>query len=232
MHWKRFAGSALLTVLSAAFGQAGTITPYTDRSTFNSAVGPTTTETFGPHDCFPLPGPVSSSSSLSCNSSGGTLAPGTLQAGATYSATLMSSNSNLFNIDGAGGFPTSFLDALGSNSNSLIVTFAGPVSAVGFDTNTLMGNSFTITFNFVGGGSTQLVENISSVLAPNLDFFGFQSSAQDIASISVLGSNGNAAFDNFSFTATGASGVPEPSEIIPLTAALGMIYALRRRSSR
>jgi hypothetical protein len=142
----------------------------------------------------------------------------------------MSSNSNLFNIDGAGGFPTPFLDALGSNS--LIVTFAGPVSAVGFDTNTLMGNSFTITFNFVGGGSTQLVENISSVLAPNLDFFGFQSSAQDIASISVLGSNGSSAFDNFSFTSTGASGVPEPSEFIPLSAALGMLFALRRRRIR
>jgi len=73
-------GIALFSV--AGTSQASSIRAFTDRPTFDMAVAATTTETFGPNQCFPLTAPLNNSSSYGC------LPAGTIQPGATYSAQL------------------------------------------------------------------------------------------------------------------------------------------------
>jgi hypothetical protein len=92
------------------------------------------------------------------------------------------------------------------------------------------GTSFTITFDFKGGASNAMVVSIPSVSEPGTtEFFGFQSSLQDIDSVTVQGGNGSSAYANFTFTSTGAgTAIPEPSQFVPLTGALGLLYVLRR----
>jgi hypothetical protein len=140
-------GIALFSFPGAS--QASSITAFTDRPTFDTAVGATTTETFGPSQCFPLTAPLNNGSSYGC------LPAGTIQPGATYSAPVVPGLS--FNIDTGPSFPTPFLDSLllGRGSAPLTVTFDTAAAALGFDTNSiLMGSSFTILFNFVSGSSS------------------------------------------------------------------------------
>jgi hypothetical protein len=120
-------GIALFSFAGAS--QASSITAFTDRPTFDTAVGATTTEAFGPNQCFPLTAPLNNSSSYGC------LPAGTIQPGATYSAPVVPGLS--FNIDTGPSFPTPFLDSLllGRGSAPLTVTFDTPAAALGFDTN-------------------------------------------------------------------------------------------------
>jgi hypothetical protein len=216
----------ILTTVVGALAHGSTILTYTDRPTFNSAVGATTTETFGSNTCFPLTAPLNNSSSYSC------LPAGTILPGATYSAPIVPGNS--FNIDAGGGFPTPFLDSLllgrSVGSAPLTVTFNSPLSAVGFDTNNLMGSAFSIQFNFLSGSST-LNETLSS---GSLVFFGFKGSAADIVSVVINGNSSSFGFgvDNFSFGGGSTSSVPEPGPFLPVTGALLWLYWFQRRRSR
>ncbi|MGD0013371.1 MAG: PEP-CTERM sorting domain-containing protein [Bryobacteraceae bacterium] len=219
---------AIWLILSgiAATAYAGSITTFTDRTVFDTAVGPTTTETFGSQLCFPLTAPLNNASSYSC------LPAGTIQLGATYSAPIVTGNS--FNIDSGGGFPTPFLDSLlegrAVGAAPLTVTFTSPLAAVGFDTNNIMGSVLNIEFNFISGNQT-LNPGISGT---QLQFFGFQSSAADIVSVVISGNSSGLGFavDNFSFggAAGEASSVPEPSTVLPVTGGLLWLYgSIRRR---
>jgi hypothetical protein len=201
-------------VVLAGRSQAGTITSFTDRGTFDTSVGVTATETFGPVQCFPLTAPLNSASSYAC------LSAGTIQPGATYSAPVVAGNS--FNIDAGGGFPTPFLDSLllGRGSAPLTVTFDSPVSAVGFDTDeVVMGDSFSILFNFISGSSS-LTPSLAS--NSNLQFFGFESSAADIQSVTITGTDTLFGFglDNFSFNGNASAPVPEPATFPLISLAL------------
>jgi hypothetical protein len=206
-HWDRlfsFAGAS----------QASSITAFTDRPAFGTAVGATTTETFGPSQCFPLTAPLNNASSYGC------LPAGIIQPGATYSAPIVPGLS--FDIDTGPSFPTPFLDSLllGRGSAPLTVTFDTPAAALGFDTNSiLMGSSFTILFNFVSGSSS-LTPSVPAGSGP--DFFGFQSSAADIQSVVITGTDPTFfgfGLDNFSFSNTSVvTSAPEPG-LFPLVSA-------------
>jgi hypothetical protein len=208
---------------------AGLITTFSDRTTYNLAVGSTTLETF-PVQCIPLTGPVNSTSS--CPSGGASLG---LQPGATYSAPIAPGNS--FNVDGGGVLTSPALDTLlvgrPVGSAPITVTFTNPVAAVGFDAYTGFGSMFTITFDFSGGGSTQFTGNTPGSSFGTL-FFGYKSSASDIASV-VINGNGTdqtVVVDNFSFGGASSNGVPEPSLWLPVAAAAAWMFWRRALSHR
>ena len=103
--------------------------------------------------------------------------------------------------------------------------------AFGFDTDNEMGSLLTVKFNFVNGN----YQNTYTVPTGTFPiFFGFESSAPDIASV-VISGNGSSglgfAVDNFTFGAQAASSVPEPGLLLPLAGAFAFLYSLRRRRS-
>jgi len=211
--------SICLAVAISAVANAGTLTTFGSRSAFDTAVGSNSVETFGPTACFPLSGPLSSASTGGC-------LPAILP-GVTYSSPVVPGNA--FNIDAGGGFTGGFLDSLllGRPSAPLSVTFTGPVGAVGFDTNTLMGSAFSIQFNFTSG-STTLNPSVTGAA-----FFGFQSSATDIQSLVITGTSSTFGFglDNFTFTpASGGPGVvPEPASAGLILLGLGSGFVVFRK---
>jgi hypothetical protein len=210
-----------LALAVSAVGYAGTLTTFSSRPAFDAAVGSNSVETFGPTNCFPLTGPLSSASTGGC-------LPAILP-GVTYSSPIVPGNA--FNIDGGGGFTSPFLDSLllGRPSAPLTVTFTGAVGAVGFDTNSLMGSTFSIQFNFISGSTT-----LNPSVPGTMTFFGFQSSATDIQSLVITGTGSGFGFalDNFTFTeASGGTGVPEPASagLILLGLSLGLAAFRKRR---
>lgn len=221
-------------IVTSTIAMAGTVTEYTDRTAFNTAVGPVTLEDFTSTDHFPITTGVLNSST---NLPGIGITPGLIQPGVTYTSPV-TGTSNDFNIDAGGGYVGGFLDSLigdGASTRPLTATFNGPVGAFGFDTNQLGGASESIVINFSGGGSYSTTLNPGS----GLTFFGFQSSAQDITSF-VLQYNDPTQFgfamDNFAFTPNGAGGggseVPEPTSVLLVGGGLVGLAALRRKFGR
>jgi hypothetical protein len=162
-------------------------------------------------------------------SGGGSILPGRVQPGVTYSTPVASGN--FFNLDANSGFDGAFLDGgLGAmGRNPLTVSFAGPVLGFGFDTNRLMGTTFQVTIHFQLGdrftGVSSIPESSSTV------FFGFQSSTQDIVSVRIVGRGGSFDFavDNFSVAAGPA--VPEPAEAYLTALALVALAVWRSRAN-
>lgn len=205
------------------------ITTYSDRATFDAAVGPTTVETFTDSYHFPIPnGVLNSTTAFSAN--GTPLNAGDIKAGVTYSTPVVIGSIIYFNIDTGGGFSGGFLDGF-NTGNPLTITFDTPKSAFGFDANNFMSN-FDVVINL---GSTPLYT--MRFIYSGSSFFGFQSSQSDISSLTIHARNSNVDFgiDNFSFggSASAAStNVPEPGPYALLIAGLAGIGLMRRYTKK
>jgi hypothetical protein len=223
------------TLSMCSTGWADVITTFNNRSTFDTAVGATTVEDFTSTAHFPITTGVLNSFTNLVVQTGSPITPGTIQPGVTYS-TVVSGNTNRndFNIDAGGGFTGGFLDSIRDPGNPsigalLTVAFTGPVAALGFDTNSLMGNTFAITIDFTSGAPFVS----AAVPVGGSGFFGFESNLQDIKSVEIAGTSGTYGFalDNFTFTQTGTfSATPEPASISLFCLVLaGVIFAAYRR---
>jgi hypothetical protein len=214
----------LAIALAAMTAQAGTITEYFDRVSFDIAAGTVTVESFTPTSHLDIPsGILNSSTNLpDIDLLGGDILPGV-----TYSTVVdgNSASSNEFNIDaGGGGFAGGFLDSLNQNTvRPLTVAFDAPVQAFGFDTEGLFGG----TDQTVQIGATTLTLTLPTTNA-NF-FFGFVSTAADIGG-AVISSNGTSsgniygfAVDNFTFSAESAPAIPEPGTLVLLLAGLSIL---------
>jgi hypothetical protein len=231
----------ILSIAIMLFGlcrvaEAGGITDFTDRPTFNAAVGaPLTVEDFTDSDHFPITTGILNSQTNLVVESGSPITPGLIQPGVTYSTPIRSDAPGgfFFNIDAGGGFAGGFLDGLGapSPSTALTTTFDNPVNGFGFDTNTLMGTQFTITINFTSGPA-----DVETLPINGASFFGFVSTATDIQSATLFGNSSTFTFgiDNFTFPTSAANAVPEPSSAVlaSLATLTGLVYGWRRRHGR
>jgi len=210
--------TTLLLIMAAVWTmtvEAGTITQYTDRATFDAAVGSTTLEDFLPSSHFPI-----TSGILNDQTNEAGIMPGDIQSGVTYSTPI--GTGNFFNIDAGGGFTGGMLDRIGSFED-LTIDFVDDMAAFGFDTNNLMGTQFTYVINFADGSSD--TGSLPVVDSQAMQFFGFQSSATDIQSVTIRGNSGSFAFiiDNFAFGPP--SGVIAPAVAIPTLSTYGLILA-------
>lgn len=218
--------AATLGLLAASSGvaEAGSITTFTSRAAFDASIGPSTTDTFGDMLAFPISTGVLDANTNLTASEGGAILPGRVQPGVTYSTPVGSGN--FFNLDANGGFDGAFLDGgLGAmGRNPLTVSFAGPVLGFGFDTNRLMGTTFQVTIHFQSGSSFTGVNSIPE--SSSTVFFGFQSSAADIAAVRIVGRGGSFDFAVDNFSVAGGAAVPEPSTTC-LTALALLALAMR-----
>jgi hypothetical protein len=227
--FSRFLGSLgfVLATLMGSQASAGTITVFTDRPSFVSAVGgPLTVEDFTDTFHFPISTGVLNSTTDLVVAHGPPIRPGDIEPGVTYSTAI--GTSFFFNIDFIEDFfEGGFLDGFNQpNGNPLAITFDGPISAFAFDTNFLMGNNYNLTIGFASGPS--FVQNFTISPTQTLQFFGFLSDRTDILSTVIEGNRlGPFAFvlDNFSFTPTSA--IPEPSTVILYS--IGAVMVLGRR---
>jgi hypothetical protein len=202
--------------VSATIAQAGTVTTFTDRSAFGTAVGATTTDDFGTTPAFPIATGVLDSTTNGATPFGGPILPGTVQPGVTYSTPV--GTGNFFNIDSGAGFSGAFLDGFQSN---LTVTFASPVAAFGFDSKGFRMTAATVMINFSSDPSV--------TETPLISFNGYQSNAADITSV-VIGTGSGFAIDNFSVTSV--SGAPEPGTFLLGGTLLAGMLGLSRRNSK
>lgn len=220
---KLLATFAALSLSAAA--HAGSISTFGSLAGYQAAIGaaPETFEDFTSTSHFPITTGVLNSAT---NLPGIGVVPGTIQAGVTYSTSI--GTGNFFNIDAGGGFNGGFLDGFEPSNRVLNITFDSAAGAFGFVTNTLMQN-FDITINFTSGSA---YTGNFSVAGGGLEFFGFQSSLQDITSIIVDG-NGSFfgfALDDFRFTgASGGGQVPEPVGLAFLGFAALLVCGRRKR---
>ena len=224
----------MVVVLAAAVGEAkaDAITTYSDRTAFDSAVGsPLTVETFTSSYHYPISTGVLNSSTNLIVANGSPILPGDIQPGVTYSTAI--GQSFFFNIDEGGGFDGGFLDGFNQTfPNVLTTTFDAPVTAFGFDTDELMGSSFSIAIQFLNGPN--YTNSFTVPASEGLSFYGFQSSAQDITSAQILGVGGanfSFALDNFTFSQP-AVATPEPASLTLLASgffAAGGFGLYRRR---
>jgi MYXO-CTERM domain-containing protein len=221
-------------VFAGAMLSAGTITTYTNSATFDAAVGAVSVENFGSANHFPILGLTLNSNT---NDPASGVTPGLILPGVTYSTSPGASagEDDPFNIENAFEYPGEELDSRTRDgvNRPLTVTFTGPVTAFGFVTDGFYVSNYSLTINFVGGSSDILA------FAPpndgNLYFYGFASSAQDILSATLTGSNSahsdGFVITNFTYTAP-ATATPEPSTWMLGASGLFGLAALRLRSRK
>ncbi len=204
---------------------AGSITQYSDRTAFTTAVGSVVIEGFGDSARTPISTGVLNSAT---NLPGIGITPGFIQPGATYSAPVDDATCSCFNIDSGLGFIGGFLDTyrLGINPRPITITFDGPVRAFAFDTSTLGSGTKNVVINFSSG--SPFAADLAIV---GHTFFGFESSAQDILSVIVQFNPATfygAGLDNFTYTEVGdPPNVPEPATFT--LAGLAIAFAALRR---
>jgi hypothetical protein len=218
--------------LTCAANAAATVTVYTDVTTFNAAVGPTTLEDFTNTFHDPISTGVLNSFT---NLPGIGITPGTILPGVTYSATDVSGKPFFFNIDAGAGFTGGFLDTV-TGDGPLTVTFDSPAAEFGYLTNGFGGTAQSVVIHF--SDSTSQTFNYTEAANFNLSFIGFQSPSANITSFTLEGTgavqnNPDLAFaiDNFQFGPVGGGATPEPGSLLLLgTGLVGLGRAIRRKS--
>ena len=201
------------------------VTTYSTTSSFSSAAGAVTTETFS--SC--TNGAILSTGQTVSSSSG---ACGSITPGITFAPTA----SGHFYIAGPGQStnPTTALGVDIFNSDPISITFASDISAFGADLfQNFAGGSqssgdVAYLITVFGPGNT-LLGTFNPLVSPNGgDFFGLTSTSP-ISKINVSLPGGYAVIDNVRFAAFGA--VPEPASWALMLLGFGAIgCALRRRS--
>ena len=220
---------AMGLLVSSTTALAGGITVFNNLGSYEAAIGAATqtVETFTDSFHFPITSGILNSSTAEAG-----LTAGDIQPGVTYSTPV--GTSLFFNIDAGGGYEGGFLDGFfgGDPNRKLTVTFDNTTGAFGFDTTTLAGRTLNVLINFASGDPFSYTSAVTAEGNGDFDFFGFQSSSQDITSV-VIDSDIDDTFafalDNFRFTdASGGGGgqVPEPAGLGIL--ALGLLLAARR----
>jgi MYXO-CTERM domain-containing protein len=226
---------AFSLIFAGAILSAGSITTYTDATAFGTAVGAVSVEDFTSTSHFPILG-LTLNSMTDLPAIG--ITPGTILPGVTYSTTVGATQNedDPFNIDTASGYVGGVLDARTRDgiNRPLIVTFTGPVTAFGFDTDGFYVPDYSITINFVTGPSDTIT--FSPANDSQLHFYGFASSAQDIVSATLTGSNSTTSngfvIDNFTYTAPATTATPEPSTWMLGASGLLGLASLRLRSRK
>ena len=216
-----FSTTAVLGLMAGAAGQAqAAFVLFTDRPSFQAAVGSLTTENFNSiitdtvftNSTLSFPG-------LTLRSTGGATAD------ILVDVPPYEFNPGSANIDGTARVN---LGGLRPGSSVVSILFNAPVSAVGFDTVNYDIDNDTAQA-FVGStliGSFPPASNLTGFIGV-LDTSGATISSVDIRT-SAAGNAFNA-FDNVSF-ATGGAAVPEPSSLVLVAiAGLAGIGAARRR---
>jgi MYXO-CTERM domain-containing protein len=216
--------AALLAIaITVGAASAGTITTYFDRPSYEAdAVAGQIVEDFTDTFHFPIStGILNSETNLPDIG----LFPGMIEVGATYSTEI--GQGNFFNIDAGGGYTGGFLDGFEPSDREVKVAFhledpnvPRNVNAFGFDIGSLGAADFDVKITFADGSQ----QDFNFAYPDDPSFFGFQSDAQDIASV-VIGNNGGFFafdFDNFTYDR-----VPTPGAAALL--GLGGLVAARRR---
>ncbi len=234
---------ALGALLAEQGALGGTITTYSDSSSFTTAMGvPLYVEDFGNSIAYPITTGTLNSQTNFTPQNGIHITPGMILPGVTYSTPI--GTGNFFNIDEGLYFTGAFLDnsspsASGNSHSALTTTFDNAVKGFAFDTSPLMGSSLTISIHFTSGADYTNTFTIapSPLTNPVLTYLGFISSSTDILSATLYGNDSSRAFaiDNFTY-AKSAAAVPEPSSIVSgglacLIGAVGAWSRQRRRSS-
>lgn len=205
-----------------------TITPFTDRPSFETAmVGITLTlEDFTGTSHFPISTGVLNSAT---NLPGIGILPGDIQPGVTYSVQQIINDPtvNFFNIDSDPSYVGGFLDGRVTDPNTqervLDIVFDQSVMGFGFDANeSFMGTDVDVTIGFSSGPDAVVSFMLSQ--GDTLQFIGVKSDLNDIVSATIDGMGGvrpevTFALDNFTFGGSDAVvAVPEP-----VTTMLGLI---------
>ena len=223
-----------LLALSSQLSFGDPIRLFSEAGQFARSAGAVSMETFGPGSCLGLRTTVlSASTGIPC------FPDYRVQSGVTFQAEFYS---NVFFpgliVDGSGGFSGGFIDAIRPAdvpTSPLTIAFDSPVAAFGFDTNLLMGSSFTVNVDDV------FTRTISVQSTGAMQFFGFQSASADIRRVSITGSGASFAgggnffafaVDNFRFGGTGfdTAATPEPASL--LLTLTGLCALVRRRRRR
>lgn len=234
---RKSTGIATLAVMGAMLAGsgalAGTVTQYTDATSFGTAMGvPLSVEDFGNSTHYPITSGTLSSTTNTTVANGTPITPGMILPGVTYSTPI--GVGNFFNIDLGLYFDHGFLDrsdAGGRSDTALTTTFDQNVKGFGFVTSPLMGTAFSITIHFASGPD----DSLSNIGVPTggTSFFGFISDAADITSATIYGNSQSRAFAIDDFTYPSLSAVPEPSSIIGVgLAMLAGAAGTRRRGDR
>jgi hypothetical protein len=217
-----------LTFFSAGHAaEAGAITTYSDRTTFETDLGaPISVEDFTDSYHFPITTGILNSATNLTVDNGTPITPGLILPGVTYSTPV--GLDYFFNIDVDLGalFTGGLLDGM-SGLQPLTASFDDPVHGFGFDTSNIMGSEFSITIKFSSG--PDYVQTFPIV--DGVNFFGFVSTTADIQSAEILGNGGLITFalDNFTYPTPAA--VPEPSSVVlvGVAALSGLTYRRRKR---
>jgi hypothetical protein len=181
---------------------------------------------------------------------GGPILPGTVAAGATYSAPTGISNhpNGPMSLSSSTAYNSVFLSALNDPSVSdppisITVTFDNPVSGFGFDsTSYLMGDGFDIQIMFLVGDD--YIEHFEFDNDPIdgeqvLEFFGFLSDETDILSVTLQGTgavgasslvSGRTNFDDFTYGVVDGV-IPIPGAVWLFGSALGLLGWIRRKAT-